>query len=77
MKDIGLVLPQVTMGFDSQWCGTIELVFEGVTAFNLRPAGDNNTADIWAASLIVKGTSVFFCNDGAMKSGMKSTKALG
>jgi hypothetical protein len=52
------------MCFDSQWCETIEMVFEGVTALNLRPAGDNYTADVSAASLIVKDASVFFCGDG-------------
>lgn len=55
---------QVTMYFDSQWCDTIEMVFEGVTAFNLRPAGDNYTADISAASLITKDATIFFCDDG-------------
>ena len=55
---------QVTMCFESQWCDKIELVFEGVTALNLRPAGDNFTADISSASIIVKNESVFFCDDG-------------
>ncbi|MEA4848116.1 MAG: hypothetical protein VB106_12880 [Clostridiaceae bacterium] len=55
---------QVTMCVDSQWCDTIEMVFEGVTALNLRPAGDNYTADISAASLIIKNASIFFCDDG-------------
>ena len=54
---------QVTMFFDSQCCDTIEMVFEGVTAFNLRPAGDNYTADISVASLIIKDASIFFCDD--------------
>ena len=54
---------QVIMCFDSQWCDTIEMVFEGVTAFNLRPARDNYTADISAASLIVKDASIFFFDD--------------
>jgi len=54
---------QVDMYFDSQCCDSIEMVFEGVTAFNLRPVGDNYTADISSASLIVKDASVFFCDD--------------
>jgi hypothetical protein len=54
----------MTMCFDSQWCDTIEMVFEGVNALNLRPAGDNYTADISAASLIVKAASIFFRDDG-------------
>ena len=55
---------QVNMFFDSQWCDTIEMVFEGVTAFNLRPAGDNYGADILEASIIIKDSSIFFCVDG-------------
>lgn len=55
---------QVTMFFDSQLCDTIEMVFEGVTAFNLRPAGDNYANDIFEASLIIKDSSIFFCDDG-------------
>jgi len=27
--------------FDSQWCRSIEMGFEGVTALNLRPCHDN------------------------------------
>lgn len=55
---------QVNMYFDSQWCETIEMVFEGVTAANLRPAGDNCAADIFEAALFVKDASIFFCDDG-------------
>ncbi|KPU43498.1 hypothetical protein OXPF_29390 [Oxobacter pfennigii] len=55
---------QVTMSFDSQCCDSIEMVFEGVTAFNLRPSKDNHSADIFSAAIIVKDASVFFCDDG-------------
>lgn len=54
---------QATLVFDSQWCDSIEMVFEGVTAFNLRPPEDNYSADIYGATLIVKDESVFFCDD--------------
>jgi hypothetical protein len=47
----------------SQICQQIEMVFEGVTALNLRPAGDNKTSDIFGASVFVKDESVFFCDD--------------
>jgi hypothetical protein len=53
---------QVTMIFDSQWCNSIELVFEGVTALNLRPAADNQSANLFDASVHVKDASVFFCD---------------
>lgn len=51
---------KVNVLFDSQWCESIELIFEGVTALNLRPPSDNYTADIWGASLFTKNASVFF-----------------
>ncbi len=54
---------QVTLCIDSQWCDTIEMVFDGVTAFNLRPAGDNYMADILSASLFVKNAAIFFCDN--------------
>ena len=55
------------MCLDSQWCNTIEMVFEGVIAFNIWPAGDNYMACISSASLFVKDASVFFCDDGIEK----------
>lgn len=39
------------------------MIFEGVTALNLRPAGDSYTAEISEASLFVKDESIFFCDD--------------
>ncbi|MCL2168566.1 MAG: hypothetical protein FWB74_00910 [Defluviitaleaceae bacterium] len=58
---------QVTMIFHSQWCQPIEMVFEGVTALNLRPASDNYSADIFEASLFVENASLFFCDTGLDK----------
>ena len=46
-------LRKVTMHIESQWCQSIELIFEGVTALNLRPAGDNYSSDISQASCIL------------------------
>ena len=43
-------LYKVTMTIDSQLCQSIEMVFEGVTALNLRLAGDNSAEDIYGAS---------------------------
>ena len=53
---------QVIMRFDSQWCRSIELIFEGVTALNLRPALDNYDSSIYGASLLCQNSSVFFCD---------------
>ena len=51
---------QVTMRFDSQWCRSIEMVFEGVVSMNLRPHSDNESAELWAASLFIQNETVFF-----------------
>lgn len=56
-------LRRVTVKIQSQQCDDVEMIFEGVTALNLRPALDNYTADIFGASLIVKDASVFFCDE--------------
>jgi len=54
---------RVTMRFDSQWCRPIEMVFEGVTALNLRPASDNHSSNIFEATLLLQNAAVFFCDD--------------
>jgi len=54
---------QITMRIDSQQCKPIEMLFEGVMALNLRPAGDNYSADIFEASLFLKDASVFFYDE--------------
>ena len=53
-------LRKVTMCFESQWCQSIEMIFEGVTALNLRPSGDNYDSIIFDASLYLKDASIFF-----------------
>ncbi|MCL2855171.1 MAG: hypothetical protein FWE21_06085 [Defluviitaleaceae bacterium] len=55
---------QVTMIFHSQWCRPIEMVFERVTAVNLRPASDNHSSNIFEASMFIENVSVFFCDTG-------------
>jgi len=55
----------VTMYFDSQWCSNIEMVFEGVTALNLRPYSDNESSSVYSASLFLRDACIFFC-DGEM-----------
>lgn len=54
---------QVTMYFDSQWCNSIEMIFEGVLAMNLRPAQDGYDSIIFSASIIIKDETIFFCDD--------------
>ena len=53
---------KVTVKIDSQQCENIEMIFEGVTALNLRPPLDNYLGDIYEASVIVKDASVYFCD---------------
>ena len=54
---------QVAMRFDSQWSRPIEMIFEGVTALNLRPSSDNYSSNIYGATLQLQNASVFFCDD--------------
>jgi hypothetical protein len=54
---------RVTMTFANDSNCSIEMIFEGVTKFNLRPAPDNYDSIIYEASIIVKDATVFFCND--------------
>ena len=56
-------LRKVVIRVDSQQCSNIEMIFEGVTALNLRPPLDNYFGDIYEASIILKDASVFFCDD--------------
>ncbi len=51
---------RVSIQIQSQQCQDFEMIFEGVTALNLRPPGDNYMADIYDASLFVRDASVFF-----------------
>lgn len=57
------LIRQITMRIDSEWCKPIEMVFEGVTALNLRPASDNQDSIVFEASLFVKDACVFFCDE--------------
>lgn len=54
---------KVTMLIESQYCNPIEMVFEGVTELNLRPAGDNYDSKIYSGSVYVKDAAVFFCDE--------------
>ncbi|MCL2811713.1 MAG: hypothetical protein FWD25_07475 [Clostridia bacterium] len=54
---------KVSITFDSCWSKPIQLVFEGVTALNLRPAQDNYGSDIFSATIIIKDEVVYFCNE--------------
>lgn len=56
-------LRKVVIRVDSQQCSNIEMIFEGVTALNLRPPLDNYFGDIYEVSIIVKDASVFFGED--------------
>ena len=51
---------QVAMRFDSQWCRSVEMVFEGVVALNLRPYSDNESSYLYDASFFIQNETVFF-----------------
>lgn len=51
---------QVSMIFDSLWSDSIEIVFEGVLALNLRPAKDNYCSDLLSATIILKDKAILF-----------------
>jgi hypothetical protein len=58
------IVRRVTMTFDSSWCHSIEMVFEGVVVLNLRPARTIVDSEIFGATITVKDETVFFCDDG-------------
>lgn len=55
-------IKRLTMRFDSQWCNSIEMIFEGVVALNLRPAHDNSYAFLTSASLRMQDEIFFFAD---------------
>ena len=61
---------RVEMRFDCSWSPNIELVFEGVTALNLRPAMDNYTSEISSAAVYASDSEVLF-SDWWFKEGEK------
>ncbi|NBI66906.1 hypothetical protein D1646_08760 [Pseudoflavonifractor sp. 60] len=55
-------LRRVTVTLHSQWCPAMELVFEGVTALNLRPPGENYLGDIFDCTLLAGNEEIFFAD---------------
>ena len=51
----------------SQWCDSIELIFEGLLGLNLRPAGDNYDSIIFSATLRIRNETILFA-DGDLDS---------
>jgi len=51
----------------SQWCDSIELIFEGLLGLNLRPAGDNYDSIVFSATLRIKDETILFA-DGDLDS---------
>ena len=56
-------LRKLKMIFESQCTDTIELLFEGLIALNLRPKDDNWTTEITEASVFLNEETVFFAED--------------
>jgi len=52
----------LTARIDSQWCKSLEIVFEGVTALNLRPPAENYGDEIYDVSLYIKNACIFFAD---------------
>ncbi len=52
---------QMTMFFESQCRDGIEMVFEGVTEMNLRPALDEQDNIVYGATLVLNDEEVYFC----------------
>lgn len=48
---------------NSGWWGIAELCFEGLLSVNLRPYSENQTREIFDASLIVKDETVFWADE--------------
>jgi len=53
---------QITMRFDSQWCNSIEMIFEGVISLNLRPYPEQSFSFLFDASLIIQDEIIFFAD---------------
>jgi hypothetical protein len=51
---------KVNVIIDSQWCDTVELVFEGVTSLKLSPPADNFGAEIYGVSLFIENGIISF-----------------
>jgi hypothetical protein len=51
---------RLTLVVDSQLTDSVEFVFEGLIAFNLRPSGDNLDSIINSVSIIIKDETIFF-----------------
>lgn len=54
---------EVSMFFESCWHQPINLVFNAVIAFNLRPALENYSDDIFSSTLLIKDKTIFFCDN--------------
>lgn len=54
---------QVTMLFHCDWTPSIEMVFEAVRAFDLRPGDDNDCSALIDATCRIKNGMVFFADE--------------
>lgn len=55
-------LRRVTVVLHSQCCPCVEMVFEGVTALNLRPPGEEYLGEIFDCTLLTTEDSVYFAD---------------
>ncbi|MCL2405534.1 MAG: hypothetical protein FWC92_08310 [Defluviitaleaceae bacterium] len=57
---VGDSMRKVSVKFDTCWCSSIELVFEGLLTLNLCPSRDNYSSEIDIASIFIKDEVVYF-----------------
>lgn len=55
---------KIQMVFDSQWSGSIEIVFEAVKVLHLVPPGENYLGDLFDASVFIKDLMIYFYDTG-------------
>lgn len=51
---------KISMIFDSEWSGSIEIIFDSIRLVQLAVAGDNYTSELFDASIFVKDCKVYF-----------------
>lgn len=51
---------QVEIRFDSEWAKSITIVFEGVLSFNLYPAKDNYSSELFEATILREDETIYF-----------------
>ncbi|MCI8408004.1 MAG: hypothetical protein HFJ09_01865 [Lachnospiraceae bacterium] len=51
---------KIQVFFDSQWSGSIEIVFEAVKVLHLVPPGDSYVGNLYDASIFIQDFMIYF-----------------